>query len=135
MRCPKTLVTILFCAVATVGCGQYGGTNARNADNATARDADNSRVNERDRYAGEDTADQQKENEQDRELTQKVRQSVMADDSLSTYAKNVKIISQNGTVTLKGPVNSEAEKKSIVARAVQAAGGAGRVIDEMSINR
>lgn len=132
MRYPKTFVTILFCAVATIGCGQYGGsTTARDA----ARDADNTRVNERDRYAGEDTADQQNENASDRELTQKIRQSVMADSSLSTYAHNIKIISQNGAVTLKGPVNSEVEKKSIVAMAVRAAGDASRVTDEISVQR
>jgi hyperosmotically inducible periplasmic protein len=128
MRYSTTFVTILFCALATIGCGQYGGST-------TSRDADNTKLNERDRYAGEDTADQQKENASDRELTQKIRQSVMADSSLSTYAHNIKIISQNGTVTLKGPVNSEVEKKSIVAMAVRAAGDASKVTDEISIQR
>src|SRR5436190_9561096 len=47
------------------------------------------------------TADQQKEGGSDREITQKIRQAVMADKSLSTYAHNVKIITQNGSVTLK----------------------------------
>ena len=95
--------------------------------------ADNTAVNERDRNAGEVTADQQKENETDRALTQKIRQSVMADESFSTYAQNIKIISQNGTVTLKGPVKSNEEKRSIVAMAVSATGDAAKVIDEITV--
>jgi hyperosmotically inducible periplasmic protein len=57
-----------------------------------------------------------KMNAADRTLTQKIRKSVMADKSLSTYAHNVKIISQDGMVTLKGPVRSDDEKKTIVAK-------------------
>lgn len=57
----------------------------------------------------------------------------MADKSLSTYAHNVKIISQNGMVTLKGPVRSEDEKKAVMAKAVEAAGGADKVTDQMSV--
>ena len=64
---------------------------------------DNTAINKRDQSPSEATADQQKMNTADRALTAKIRKSVMADKSLSTYAHNVKIISQNGTVTLKGP--------------------------------
>jgi len=56
------------------------------------------------RSQNEPTADQQKENQSDRELTAKVRQALVKDKSLSTYAHNVKIIAQDGIVTLKGPV-------------------------------
>ena len=63
---------------------------------------DNTKVNKRDRKAGEPTADQQKEKTSDRQLTAKIRRAIMADKSLSTYAHNVKIIVQNGEVTLKG---------------------------------
>jgi hyperosmotically inducible periplasmic protein len=68
------------------------------------------------------TADNQKDNAGDREITQKIRQSVMADKSLSTYAHNVKIITQHGQVTLKGPVRSEDEKERIQSKAVDIAG-------------
>jgi osmotically-inducible protein OsmY len=78
------------------------------------------------------TADQGKNNESDRTIMQKIRQAVMADKSLSTYAHNVKIISQNGKVTLKGPVNSDAEKQSIEQKAVDVA-GAGNVTNEITI--
>src|SRR5487761_2230506 len=80
---------------------------------AMAQQPDNTKVNK-----GETTtADQQKGNLPDRQLTQAFRKAVIADKSLSTYAHNVKIISQNGSVTLKGPVRSEDEKKTIVAKA------------------
>jgi hyperosmotically inducible protein len=64
---------------------------------------DNTAVNKRDQSPGEATADQQKMNATDRALTAKIRKAVMADKNLSTYAHNVKIISQDGTVTLERP--------------------------------
>ena len=92
-------------------------------------------MNARDRTPGEVTADQQKMNATDRDLTKRIRQSVMADKSLSTYAHNIKIISQNGAVTLKGPVKSDDEKRVIVAKAVAVAGSADKVTDEISIKQ
>jgi hyperosmotically inducible periplasmic protein len=99
----------------------------------SAQAPDNTRVNKRDRAAGEATADQQKNNRTDLDLTKDIRKSIMDDKSLSTYAHNVKVISQNGTVTLKGPVKSENEKSSIVSKAVSIAGGADKVVDQMSV--
>lgn len=90
--------------------------------------SDNTRAN-RD---GGQTASEQNMNRQDRELTQKIRKSIMDDKTLSTYAHNVKIISQNGTVTLRGPVRSEDEKAAIEAKA-QAIAGVTAVHDELSI--
>jgi len=94
---------------------------------------DNTAVNKRDQNPGEATADQQKMNAADRALTAKIRKAVMADKSLSTYAHNVKIISQNGTVTLKGPVHSDDEVKSIMATATEGAGGQDKVVNQMSV--
>lgn len=96
---------------------------------------DNSKVNARDKSAGAVTAGQQKMNNSDRMLTAKIRKSVMADKTLSTYAHNVKIVSQDGMVTLKGPVNSEDEVKSIVAKAVEVTGSASKVTNEMSVKQ
>ena len=93
---------------------------------------DNTKVNERDRSKSEPTADQQKENQSDRDITQQIRQSIVNDKSLSTYAHNVKIITQNGVVTLKGPVRSEAEKQNIEAKAIAVAGD-GKVTDNLDI--
>jgi hyperosmotically inducible protein len=94
---------------------------------------DNTKVNKRDRNAGEPTADQQKMNKADRDMAAQIRKSIMADKSLSTYAHNVKIISQDGVVTLKGPVHSEDEKKAIVAKAVEVAGSADKVNDQITV--
>jgi len=93
---------------------------------------DNSQVNIRDRNAGEVTADQGTNQKSDREIMQSIRKSVMADKSLSTYAHNVKIIAVNGKVTLKGPVRSDAESKSIEDQATQVA-GAGNVTNQLSV--
>jgi hyperosmotically inducible protein len=84
--------------------------------------ADNTKVNERDRNQSEPTADQQKENPTDRQLIQQIRRALVKDKSLSTNAHNVKVIAQDGTVTLKGPVNSESEKQAVEAKAAQIAG-------------
>jgi hyperosmotically inducible protein len=88
----------------------------------TAPAPDNTKVNDRDRNKSEPTADQQKENRPDREITRDIRRSIMQDKSLSTYAHNIKIISQDGRVTLKGPVRSEEEKGAIEAKAAEIAG-------------
>ena len=94
--------------------------------------ADNTKVNKADRAKGAATADQQKENAGDREIAQQIRRALMDDKSLSTYAHNVKVVAQDGQVTLKGPVRSEDEKKTIEAKATEVA-GVGRVINQLSI--
>jgi osmotically-inducible protein OsmY len=94
--------------------------------------ADNTKVNERDRSQNEPTADQQKDNRSDRDITQQIRQSIMKDKSLSTYAHNVKIITQHGQVTLKGPVRSEDEKRTVEAKASEVAGES-KVTSELNI--
>ena len=94
--------------------------------------ADNTKVNKRDRKTGAVTADQQKENEGDRELTANIRKALMDNKELSTYAHNVKIVSLNGIVTLKGPVRSEDEKKVVEAKAIEIA-GAGKVKNMISV--
>lgn len=95
--------------------------------------ADNTEVNKRDQSPGAATADQQKMNPADLDLTARIRRSIMADKTLSTYAHNVKIISQDGTVTLKGPVRSDDEVKSVVAKAVAVTGSAGKVVNQLSV--
>jgi hyperosmotically inducible periplasmic protein len=68
------------------------------------------------------TADQQKMNPADRAITQKIRKSIHDDANLSTYAHNIKIITQDGKVTLRGPVRSEEEKSALQAKAEEVAG-------------
>jgi len=83
---------------------------------------DNTKINKRDQSPSRPTADQQKENRSDREITRQIRRSITQDKDLSTYARNIKIITQNGNVTLRGPVRSEQEKKTIEAKANEVAG-------------
>jgi osmotically-inducible protein OsmY len=63
------------------------------------------------------TAQQQKANASDREATRNIRKSIMADKNLSTYAHNVKVITQDGKVTLRGPVHSQQEKETVESKA------------------
>lgn len=95
---------------------------------------DNTKVNKRDRAENAVTADQQKETAADRELAKKIRAAIVKDDTLSTYAHNVKIVAINGKVTLKGPVRSSAEKASIEAKAAEVV-GQGNVTSELAVAR
>jgi osmotically-inducible protein OsmY len=79
------------------------------------------------------TADQQTNSEGDRNIAKKIRQSVIADKSLSTYAHNVKIIVVKGSVTLKGPVESADEKQRIGDIASQVTGSPDTVVNDLSI--
>jgi len=99
---------------------------------SSAPQADNTKTNQRDRNANEPTADQQKENTSDRDITKQIRQAIEKDKTISTYGHNVKVITQNGMVTLKGPVRSEEEKKAIEAKAAEVAGG-DKVTNEMEV--
>ena len=93
---------------------------------------DNTKVNQRDRAVNEPTAEQQKNNPSDLERTRLIRRALVGDKGLSMYAHNVKIITRNGTVTLKGPVRSEEEKKIVEQKAVEIAGAA-NVKNELEI--
>jgi len=80
------------------------------------------------------TADDQGMNKEDQEITRKIRVAVIGDKTLSTYAHNVKIITQNGMVTLRGNVRNEAEKRSIEAKAKTVAGNA-QVTNDLSVTQ
>lgn len=99
----------------------------------TAPNADNTARNVRDRNQTI-TPGNQAENEADRAITQKIRQALMDDDSLSTNAKNIKIITVNGVVTLRGPVNSDREKNEIGKKA-KATMGVKNVDNQIEIMR
>ena len=94
--------------------------------------ADNTAKNARDRGGATMTPTDQKENEADRTTTQKIRQGVMAADGLSIAAQNVKIITADGRVTLRGPVKSAEERTRVVAIAVNVA-GADNVDDQLEV--
>ena len=106
-----------------------GGTST----NAMMRDADNSRINARDRDDATLTPGDQGTTPADRETTQRIRKALVTGPSdFSVAAKNVKIITANGKVTLRGPVNSAAEKEGIVALAKSVA-GEGNVEDQLEV--
>jgi hyperosmotically inducible periplasmic protein len=92
------------------------------AEDQSSPAADNSARNERDRSSETKTSFDQSNTKGDTDITASIRRAVMKDDSLSMTAKNVKIITENGVVTLRGPVKSEAEKAKIAELAKSAAG-------------
>jgi hyperosmotically inducible protein len=128
MRIPR-LSTAVTCLLLL---GTSLGPIARARQNTQPVAPDNTKTNQRDRSQDEPTEDQQKTNSSDQTITQKIRQSIVQDKSLSTYAHNIKVITQDGKVTLKGPVRSEEEKRSIEEKATSIA-GSGHVTNEIEI--
>ena len=86
--------------------------------------ADNTAKNTRDRSGETATSGDQSNSSEDIQLTAAIRRAVVADDSLSMTAKNVKIIAANGAVTLRGPVKTAAEKATVEKLAHSSASGA-----------
>jgi hyperosmotically inducible protein len=113
-------LSFLIAAILFIGCSRDRDT--RQATQTPAVEADNTGRNVRDRGGETKTPGDQSESEADRTITQNIRKALTADDSLSTNAKNVKIITNDGVVTLRGPVNSQEEKAEIEAKAKQVAG-------------
>lgn len=95
---------------------------------------DNTKKNQRDQKDGALTPMDQGNNQSDLDITTKIRKAVMGDDSLSFTAKNVKIITIKGKVTLRGPVNSAAERAAIDAAANRIA-GAGKVDNQLEVKK
>ncbi len=86
--------------------------------------ADNTGKNERDRSGETKTPTDQSNTPEDLKITQSIRQAIVKDESLTMTAKNVKIITNGGQVTLRGPVKTAEEKSKIELAAKSAAGGA-----------
>ncbi len=82
-----------------------------------AVNADNTKVNKRDRQNQEITADKHGTSEKDIKISSDLRQLLVNDKSLSVYAQNIKIITVNGEVTLKGPVRSVQEQRALISKA------------------
>lgn len=93
---------------------------------------DNTAINERDRSGETETSGDQSNGSADLKITQAIRQALMKDSELSMTAKNVKIITNNGQVTLRGPVKNEQEKARIDQLAKSAAGGA-KIDDQLDV--
>jgi hyperosmotically inducible protein len=128
----RNTVRTFLCAGLLLGSSGVLARAQEPAGQQAAPAADNTKVNERDRSQNEPTADQQKDNRSDRDITQQIRRSIMKDKTLSTYAHNVKIIAQDGMVTLKGPVRSEEEKRVVETKANEVA-GANKVTSQLEV--
>jgi hyperosmotically inducible periplasmic protein len=124
---------IIYMTVVAVSMSAHG-VSAQSTSTAAARQSvpDNTGNNKRDRAAGEPTADQQKNNARDLDMTKRIRRSVTDDKAISMYGHNVKIIASGGMVTLKGPVRDEGEKKAIEMKATEIA-GKDRVINQLEV--
>lgn len=143
MRTPMAALLTISTACLLTACGdrsvKYEG-NPADAPPASSRNAeapvqpDNTGVNTRDVNSENPTAADQSETPADRDMTQRIRQAVVADDSLSIGAQNVKIITIAGRVTLRGPVSTDAEKMTIERKAIEIA-GATKVDNQIEVKR
>jgi|ERR1700678_572337 hypothetical protein len=122
------LLTIFF----SVAGNQTSLSAQQPADQNATAPADNTKVNRQDQNTAAPTADKQKNDRSDRDTTRQIRRAIVNDKSLSTYAHNVKIITQNGQVTLKGPVRSDEEKQAIEEKATAIAGES-KVTSELAV--
>ena len=131
----------LVCALPLVlvgqGCKDQGAESkevrGNDRTNAAMTDVDNTRQNVRDRNDATLTPGDQGNSPADLEITQKIRKALVIDTSgYSVTAKNIKIITVNGKVTLRGPVKTDAEKAGIVTLAKSVAGDA-NVEDQLEV--
>lgn len=123
------VVLALFAAGCEKSDGRAPGVEDKSGSNVPA---DNTGRNERDRAVAALTPGDQGGSEADRTVTQRIRQGVVDSDSLSINGKNVKIITVDGVVTLRGPVKSDQEKSQIAAIA-QRVDGVKRVDNQLEI--
>jgi hyperosmotically inducible periplasmic protein len=120
----KKILIPLFASIliAYSSQGQQATPTPRDPNASEPTEADNTKRNSSEQNKNTETAEKQSNSKDDLALTQKIRQAVMKDGSLSMNAKNVKIIAQDGKITLNGPVDSQQEKDTIAAKAGEIAG-------------
>jgi hyperosmotically inducible periplasmic protein len=112
----------LILAFLVVGCTKNDLSKNHQPSQTAAVEADNRGGNVRARNDTRKTSGDQSESDADRTISQNIRHAIVADQSVSTNGKNVKIITVDGAVTLRGPVRGEKEKTNIGAKAQQIAG-------------
>ena len=131
----KTFPIAMLFVVALSGCNDANrstkGAAAKDQRTGAEADRDNTAVNERDRDSATKTPIDQNENKKDIDITADIRKQVV-DTKMSVNAQNVKIITQDGKVTLRGPVKSAEEKKKIEDIA-QSVVGADKVDSQLEI--
>ena len=127
-----TLVVLLGCDKnSDSGAGGTADATTRSSSSATSGSVDtsdtnaspdNTRLNARDKSGDTLTPGDQAENQQDLEITRQIRRAITSNDQLSQDAKNIKIVTANGKVTLRGPVKNEQERKAVESIAQQTQG-------------
>jgi hyperosmotically inducible protein len=120
----KVLLLPIFGAILLVNSSQGQQPTATPIDPGASdsTEADNTKRNSAEQNKNTDTAEKQSNNKDDLALTQKIRQEVVKDGSLSMNAKNIKIIVRDGKVMLRGPVDSQKERDTIGTKAGEIAG-------------
>ena len=130
-------IPVLILASAALVGGAVSTVNAAPSDYTPSTDKsapDNSAQNVRDRDSASMTPMDQSNKPEDIDLTRRVRQAVESDSNLSTDAKNVKIITVDGEVWLRGPVKT-AQEKAEISRAAHDVAGPGKVHDQIQVAR
>ena len=120
----KTLLLPTIASILIV-CSSLGQQSSATPSDPAASDstkADNTKRNSSEQNKNTDSAEKQSNSKDDLALTQKIRQAVVKDGSLSMNAKNVKIIARDGRITLQGPVDNQQEKDAIATKAREIAG-------------
>ena len=123
----KTAAILMVLGLTAIGCNEPA------AKSTSTPQRDNTAVNERDRDANAKTPIDQNENQSDIDITAGIRQRVV-DTQMSVNAQNVKIITQNGKVTLRGPVATADEKKQVEDFAKEVA-GADKVESQLEVEQ
>jgi hyperosmotically inducible periplasmic protein len=120
----KILLLPIFSAILLVysSQGQQPTASPRDSADLDTTQADNTKRNSAEENKNTDNAEKQSNNKDDLALTQKIRQEVVKDGSLSMNAKNIKIIVREGKVMLRGPVESQQEKDTLAKKASEIAG-------------
>jgi hyperosmotically inducible protein len=125
-------IRVLLPALTLIGVGALTWAQTAPISSTGSIPADNTKNNQSDQTNRMSTADMQRDDASDIQMSKRIRESIVADKSLSTYAHNVKIVTVNGNVTLNGVVHSEHEKSAIEMKAMAAAGN-GRVVNALKV--
>jgi len=132
-RTPLLLAIAIAASVTTMGRPAVAAGDAETRS-MEAAPADDTARNVRDQGGETPTADTQSHDPADLEVTRRIREAIVKNDRLSTSAHNVKIITNAGIVTLRGPVVSEEERATVAATALHI-DGVKRIDNQLEIAR
>jgi osmotically-inducible protein OsmY len=128
----KQIILTLLLAFAFTLSGIAKDKTAANRPPADNTAADNTAKNERDKSGETKTSGDQSNKPEDKKITAAIRRAVVGDKSLSMTAKNVKIITANGMVTLRGPVNN-AQEKATIGKLAESAAGKAKIDNQLEV--